>query len=294
MFSILFLWVRALLVGSVLFVTLLAANMLQVCSLILLPISPSAFRLVNTSMAGAWWSSCVWVAETLYGFRFTFVGEAVPPHENAMVIGNHQGMADILGVLAFADRNRRTSDLKWFAKDPLKYVPGLGWGLYFLDCIFLKRDWTADRGKVRSAFSKLLEFRVPFYLVSFVEGTRATPDKIAASKEWSKSRGYPIFQHVLGPRTSGFSASIQGLRERLDAVYDLTILYPGSCPSVLQLMLGKCEGMELRVRRFPVGELPKEQEALSKWIWTLFEEKDRWLENRKLSTRDTRLRGKVL
>lgn len=43
-------------------------------------------------------------------------------------------------------------DMKWMVKDIIKYVPGVGWGMLFLDCIFVKRDWTTDKESIRKTF----------------------------------------------------------------------------------------------------------------------------------------------
>ena len=98
-------------------------------------------------------------------------------------------------------------------------------------CIFVKRAWTRDKATILATFSRILENRVPIWLISFVEGTRFTPDKLIRSQQWAAEKG--VFQphHVLTPKVKGFVASIEGLRPHLDAVYDVTIGYVEGAPN---------------------------------------------------------------
>ena len=107
---------------------------------------------------------------------FVFSGDDLPQGENTLVVANHQSMADILVLMPLARRQARLGDMKWFAKDIIKYFPGVGWGMLFLDCLFLKRDWMADRSRIDQTFSKIRDHGVPFWVISFSEGTRRTPE----------------------------------------------------------------------------------------------------------------------
>lgn len=42
---------------------------------------------------------------------------------------------------------------------------------------------------------------------------------------FAKKRDLPQLEHLLIPRVKGFAQAVQSLRDRLDAVYDLTIYY---------------------------------------------------------------------
>jgi 1-acyl-sn-glycerol-3-phosphate acyltransferase len=201
-------------------------------------------------------------------------GDAVPDLENSIVISNHQQMPDIIAIMALAWRKKRLGDLKWFVKDILKYVPGVGWGMLFLDCLFVKRSWESDENRLHSIFSKFLREKIPIWLVSFSEGTRFTPAKLVRSQEYARKMGWPEPRHVLVPRTKGIVASVRGLRGHIQAVYDITIGYPAGIPTLWQFAQGYVRCVHLRVRRFPVEELPRDPEAMSTWLRARFEEKD--------------------
>ncbi len=255
-----------------LLITVLAANALQILSLVIRPFSRTAFREVNCAIAGAWWSLCVRAGRDLQGAKLVLTGDPLPAgRENAIVIANHQQMADIYVLMMLAHRARRLRDLKWFVKDPIKYVPGIGWGMLFIDCIFLKRNWDADRSKIDATFSKLKRDAIPVWLISFVEGTRVRPEKLERSREFARSRGLPELKNVLFPRSKGFAATVQGLQGHVTAIYDVTIGFTGGVPSLWDVASGRSREFHAHIRRFPAAGLPAD---LSAWLIERFREKD--------------------
>jgi 1-acyl-sn-glycerol-3-phosphate acyltransferase len=261
------------------FITLLFVNLLQLSSLVVLPFSRKAFRAVNRWCADTWWGLCVTAADRLYKVQVIFTGDDVPMRESALVVANHQQMPDIPAIMKFARTKDRLGDLKFFVKKQLKWVPGMGWGMQFLDCLFIDRDWSADRETIRTTFSRLVDDRVPVYLVSFVEGTRLTLPKLAAAQQYSQSHDLRAPTHTLVPRTKGFAASVEGLRSHIDAVYDLTIAYRGGVPSLWQYMKGLVRQIHVHVRRFPINELPDSADDVRQWLLDRWHEKDDLLEH---------------
>ena len=199
--------------------------------------------------------------------------------EDALLIANHQQMPDIPAIMKLAKTKDRLGDLKFFVKKQLKWAPGVGWGMQFLDCPFIDREWSSDSANIRRTFSKLVDNQVPMWLVSFVEGTRATLPKLEASREFARSRGLAETRHVQVPRTKGFTASVQGLRGHVTAVYDLTIGYEEGVPTLWQYLKGLVGRVHLHVRRLPIEELPETDEGLRQWLLERFVEKDRLMEN---------------
>jgi len=261
------------------FATLLPINLLQTLSLVALPFSRKAFRAVNRWYADTWWGLCVTTADRLYKVQVIFTGDDVPKRENALVAANHQQMPDIPAIMKFARTKDRLGDLKFFVKKQLKWVPGMGWGMQFLDCVFIDRDWTADRETIRRTFSRLVDDEVPVYLVSFVEGTRLTLPKLAAAQDYARAHGLRPPVHTLVPRTKGFVASVEGLRGHIDAVYDLTIAYDHAVPSLWQYLKGLVRRIHVHVRRFPIADLPNSADDLRQWLLDRWHEKDDLLEH---------------
>ncbi|MBL0210380.1 MAG: acyltransferase [Holophagaceae bacterium] len=264
--------------GGFLIASLLAINFFQMSSLVILPFSRKQFRAFNRFCADTWWGWFVVYTERWQGVQAVITGDAVPRDENAIVVANHRDYSDIAMLLCLGARKGRLGDMKWFVKDVLKYLPGVGWGMLFLDCIFVKRNWTADRASVERTFAKVKDNKIPIWLVSFLEGTRLTPRKLEASQRYMSSLDLASTSHVMFPRTKGFVASVRGLGSHIQAVYDVTIAHEGSVLKLWELLKGSPRKVHLHVRRFAVPDLPLDDSALADWAVALFAEKERLLQ----------------
>lgn len=266
-------YLLAVLLLVLLAVTVLLANFCQMLSVLLLPFG--LFRPANRFISGAWFGLLRWSVEVVLGVQMRRTGDSFPWRENAFLLSNHQAMSDIPAIISLAHRSGRRGDLKWFVKNELKWVPGIGWGMQFLDCLFVKRNWTADKRKVEETFSRIRNHDVPFWVVSFLEGTRATPAKLARSQAFAAKSGLPRLHHVLLPRTKGFEASLEGLGDKTQAIYDVTIGYEGPPPWLPALFFGPVRCIHLHCRRFT--EWPRSREERNAWVIKRFQEKDELL-----------------
>ena len=264
--------------GVILIIALLIINIFQMLSLVVLPFSRRKFRAFNRFCANTWWNWLVIYTERLQGTDVVFTGDAIPRDENAIVVANHRDYSDIAMLLCLGARKGRLGDMKWFVKDVLKYLPGVGWGMLFLDCIFVKRNWTADRASVEKTFAKVKRDKISIWLVSFLEGTRLTPGKLEASQRYMARKNLTPTRQVMFPRTKGFVASVRGLGSHIQAVYDVTIAHEGPVLKVWDILKGTGRKVHLHVRRFPVPDLPADDAELSAWAINLFVEKDRLLQ----------------
>lgn len=270
---------RGTLASLVLFPTLLLTNLVQMLSVVTFPISKKLFRSINRFCANTWWGLCVFWAEKLHGTKVKVTGDNVPNKENAILIINHQTMTDIPVLLNFALTKQRLGDLKWFVKKSLQKVPGIGWGLNFLDALFIKRNWMNDQALIEETFRTLITYNVPMWIISFVEGTRAHPHKILKSQEYALKSGLKPLKYVLTPRTKGFIGTVLGLRQHATVIYDITIGYEESHPpSLWQWISGEVRQAHLHIRRFEISKLPIDEKGLSDWLIKVFQEKDELLE----------------
>ena len=256
--------------------TALLANLLQCLSLLLYPFSQPLTRKINLYIAGAWWFLCVFCTR-LCGIQVHLSGDNAVPQENALVIANHQAMADIILILCLAQSAGRLRDCKWFVKEQLKYMPGIGWGMLFIDCIFLKRRWAEDANSIQATFSKYRERKIDFWLISFLEGTRSNPSKREKSKAYAKAKKLPEFTHVMLPRTKGFLATSEGLYGLYGSVLDLTLAYESTPPSLLSFFCGNTQEIWVHCKRFDAKSLPKGTGATHTWVLERFKEKDQRL-----------------
>lgn len=263
----------ALLVVGLSFGTL---NVFQILTLPVRFFSVRLFRKLLFRYALVCAGVCHWWMMKVYRFRPKFILDPMPPGENAIIICNHQAFADVVVMLQFSMLLRRPGDLKYFVKDSLKWLPGPGWSLWFYDSIFLKRNWDTDTRKIEKAFAHIKDYDLSFLLMTFPEGTRQTPKKLAASQKYMRSLGIEPFQNVLCPRSKGLWATTQALGNRIDAIYDLTIDYNlPQAPSFWKFISGTLPDYTLRVRRYPMGEVPMTQDAQKNWLIERFREKDK-------------------
>ncbi|PIE89243.1 MAG: hypothetical protein CR997_12390 [Acidobacteria bacterium] len=257
-----------------LIVSLLTCNALQTFSLLVWPFSKRFFRRINQAMAHFWWTFFITVVEKKNKIKVTFWGQDVPEKEHVILISNHQCMADIPTVMTLARRKQRIGDLKFFVKDIIKYVPGVGWGMLFLDCLFVKRTWSADRESISQTFRNISRYKVPIWLVSYLEGTRFTAKKLISSRKFAAKAGHWMPEHVLLPRTKGFVATVQGLRDCVSAIYDLTIGYPDGVPTLWQIISGFVPSLHIHISRTAIVDIPTDPAEISNWVMEQFKKKD--------------------
>ena len=192
-----------------------------------------------------------------------------------LVVSNHQSWADIVVlVIAFYGR---IPQFKFFTKRDLIWIPFIGLALWLLDFPYVRRygrerlraDPTLgaiDRDATRRACSGFRER--PTSILIFLEGTRFTAAKRLAQES--------PYQALLRPRVGGFSLVAEELADRLDAVVDVTITYPGGAPGFWNFLCGRCPTITLRARTLPPPALA-DREAARRWVDRLWAEKDREL-----------------
>jgi 1-acyl-sn-glycerol-3-phosphate acyltransferase len=260
-----------LLVGVPLFV----CNFFQFLGIIfLLPFSKHACRSWNGAIAGFWWSSLVLWTRHVHCLQIRRSGDPLPRDKSAIVICNHIEQPDIPVVLDLAFQSGTIGGLKFFVKNELRFVPGIGWGMRMLNFLFVKRAWSEDANFVLRMFAQIADYRSPVWIVSFPEGTRIRPAKLKKSQEYARKKGLPVFENVMLPRPKGFVSTVENMRHRVDGVYDLTIQYPDGIPSIGDYIRGAIPEVLLHVRRFPMESLPSSPEDLEAWLIARFKEKD--------------------
>lgn len=261
-------------------IAVLSSLLLSLCLILALLIWPFSRKIhyrTNCFLANTWGEFCVWWARVVCRIKIEEHGDAINQHENTIVIANHQCMADLITTLTFASRRGRIGDTKSFSKNSMKYWPGLGWALVLLDFIIVKRDWQKDATSVQRMYDRILRRGAPFWLVIFPEGTRITSEKLKRSQEYARQKNLSELQHVLLPRTKGFVSALESLHEKIDAVYDLTIDYGASVPSLWQVACGSPCHVVITVRRYPMSALPVHETEIKEWLYQRFVEKNKQL-----------------
>lgn len=265
--------IRGYLCVALLVILLVPLNLAQMASIFVLPINKRWFMRYNMFLKQTYCGFVARVAK-FCGNRLVQTGDKPRP-ENTLVFANHQSMIDIVFIWIWCMEPKTIGWIKWFAKDALKYIPGMGWGMMFVNTLFVKRDWAKDADSVKATFSKIRKGNLPTWLVIFPEGTRLKPDKVASSKAYAARKGLPVFENVMLPRGKGIHASIQGLANYLVSVYDVTIQYDGPIPSLMDFFSVGGYTARLHAVRYEISAVPERERDLNTWLLGRFIEKDK-------------------
>ncbi|KAL1918441.1 uncharacterized protein VTP21DRAFT_3101 [Calcarisporiella thermophila] len=263
-------------------------NAVQILSLPIALFSERTMYELNSKLVRIVWITMQLIFERVNQGRITFSGHKLPRGESAFVISNHLSWADFYLLHSLSIRRGMIGYCRYFVKDSLKWLPFYGWGMWIMGMIFLKRDWQRDQRKINLAFGQIRRLNPPIQLISFLEGSRATPKKLHESQLYAKSHDLPVLKNVLLPRTKGFISTVKALRgTNIKHVYDFTIAYkhetlgfghPPSVQRVHQPRISPEYECHVHVRRYSVDELPQDDAGLNQWVRDRFVEKDALLE----------------
>ncbi|CAD5113021.1 DgyrCDS2223 [Dimorphilus gyrociliatus] len=199
-------------------------------------------------------------------------------HENTLILMNHKYDIDWLMTWIISERIGILPTTKVFVKNSLKYVPIFGWAWVFTESIFLKRSWEKDRKIITRDLQFLHEYP-PGYnitLLMFCEGTRFSEKKLEESNKFAAKNNLPQLKHTLLPRTKGFVLTMEGIKDKFDAVWDITIGFrkDGATPTVQSIFDGKPTKAELYCRRIPIKDIPTDSDKeASDWLYKTFAKK---------------------
>ncbi|XP_022927862.1 1-acyl-sn-glycerol-3-phosphate acyltransferase 3-like [Cucurbita moschata] len=281
--------IRAVLVivplGLLFILSGLIVNVLQALVFVLVrPISKCWYRRINKLVAELLWLELIWLIDWWAGAKvelytdqatFQLLGQ-----EHALVLCNHRSDIDWLVGWVLAQRAGCLGSALAIMKKEAKFLPVIGWSMWYSDYIFLERSWAKDESTLESSFQSLMDFPMPFWLALFVEGTRFTQQKLLASQEYAASRGLPVPRNVLIPRTKGFVSAVNHMRSFVPAIYDCTVATSpkDNPPTLLTLFRGQSFVVKLQVKRHEMQELPVTADGISQWCKDLFVTKDTLLE----------------
>lgn len=199
-----------------------------------------------------------------------------------LVISNHISWVDIIAL--FRAFHGKSAFIRFFMKRQLIWFPILGQACDALEFPFMKR-YSAEflerhpekRGEdlvtARRACRRYR--RIPVTVLNFLEGTRFTREK-------HENQASP-YRHLLRPRIGGLSFALASLGDQLDAVYDVTIAYPGHDCTFWQLVTNRIPRIAVRIRRLElqpdlineaITRPGPERDRFKAWVDDLWREKD--------------------
>ncbi|MFK3819892.1 acyltransferase [Pseudomonas sp. NPDC089407] len=287
---------RRLLTGILTTTLLLLNTVVLICPLLV-------FALLKLVLPGrgrdyASWA-VMWVAETWSEIDKAIFALCIPTKwdirgvENLrkdtsyLAVSNHQTWVDIPALIE--SLNRRTPFFKFFLKKELIWVPLLGLAWWGLDYPFMKRYSKAFLEKHPELKGKDLEItkaacelfkRQPVTVVNYLEGTRFTEAKRLEQQS--------PYRYLLKPKAGGVAFVLAALGEQLDALLDVTIVYPGNqAPGFWALLNGSISRViiDIQVRELDpalwAGDYendPEFRQTVQAWVNQLWVDKDQRIE----------------
>lgn len=198
--------------------------------------------------------------------------------EHAYCVMNHTYEIDWLIGWMICDRIFMLGNCKAYAKKVTQYIPMLGWCWKFSEFVFLERSFEKDKENIIRQVGELSDHPDPMWLLLFPEGTRFTKSKHQTSEEFAQQKNLQSLKYHLQPRTRGFTTSIQPMKGKVPAVYDILLAFNERDkvpPTITSLLLGKSVTAHMYMRRIPLEDVPDSEEAQSQLLRDMFQRKDR-------------------
>ncbi|CAG9858624.1 unnamed protein product [Phyllotreta striolata] len=244
------------------------------------------------------------------GFDIVEVGDDITPclEDRTLVIANHQSTADVpLLFSCFNPKKQILPNIMWIMDSVFKYT---NFGI--VSCLhrdFFIKAGKATRDKSLKDFEQhLLDVYIPLrrkWLMLFPEGGFLRKRK-AVSHRYAEKMNYPKYEYVTLPRVGAMQVIMDTLNKkpvvnnnlnfsrnftrpsddcgeipRIEWILDITIAYPNGWPIDLQhIVFGNrapCQTVFF-YRLYPIKELPQETEAMTKWLFDRWAEKENMLE----------------
>lgn len=197
------------------------------------------------------------------------------------LVANHRSWADIL-VLYYVF-NRKAPPLKFFLKQQLIWVPGIGLACKALDFPFMQRyskqylkKHPEKRGKDIETTRRSCEaFKShPSTIILFPEATRFTAEKQAAQQS--------AYQQLLTPRTGMVALSLSILGDYITHLLDITLAYDTPTATLWDVLCGRVSTISVHVNSVDIPDSIRNQlhnetelrQHTKQWLNTLWQEKD--------------------
>lgn len=199
-----------------------------------------------------------------------------------LMICNHQSWVDTTVNQYFG--LERMPLTRFFTKWELIFIPFVGQAFKILGFPMMKRHSKAEIAKNPALKTRdMLEARKsceqllsqPFTLLNYLEGTRFTPEKHAQQKS--------PYKNLLKPKAGGLALALNILGEQIDALVDMTIVYPDGVPGYGEFWLGEVPQVVVDLHKIDLPEWllagnyeddEAYREKFQHWIDQIWQEKD--------------------
>ena len=199
-----------------------------------------------------------------------------------LMICNHQSWVDTTVNQYFG--LTRMPLTRFFTKWELIFIPFVGQAFKILGFPMMKRHTKAqiaknpelkskDMHEARKACEQLLS--QPFTLLNYLEGTRFNPEKHVKQNS--------PYTNLLKPKAGGLALALSILGHEIDALVDMTIVYPDGAPDYHAFWLGEVSRIAVNLRKIEIPEWvhggnyeddAAYRERFQHWVDQLWTEKD--------------------
>lgn len=203
------------------------------------------------------------------------------PKASYLVNCNHQSWVDIFVLQSML--NRRVPFMRFFIKQQLIWVPFIGLAWWALDFPFMRRysrEQLEQNPQLRARDLETTErvcarlSSIPLSIMNFVEGTRFTPAK--------HDRQHSPHRYLLKPKIGGLSVALSTLKEQMQRLLDVTIVYPQGRPTLWSVFSGQLREVLVSIRLIHIPDDllgrdrndPAYRQALQAFINGIWVEKD--------------------
>ena len=199
-----------------------------------------------------------------------------------LIISNHVSWVDIFAVLRAY--HGKVAFIRFFLKKILIWFPIAGQACWALEFPFMRRyspEYLKQHPEKRGRDLETTRIacrryrRIPVTILNFVEGTRFTREK-------HEDQESP-YRHLLRPRVGGISFVVASLGEQLDAMLDVTLVYPKRDVTMWDFASNQLPWILVRARRIDVPlelvsagitEPGSDRERFKEWVEKIWREKD--------------------
>ncbi|XP_008272401.2 1-acyl-sn-glycerol-3-phosphate acyltransferase epsilon isoform X1 [Oryctolagus cuniculus] len=226
--------------------------------------------------------------ENYTGVQILLYGDLPKNKENIIYLANHRSTVDWIIADMLAIRQNALGHVRYVLKDGLKWLPLYGCYLSQHGGIYVKRSANFNEKDMRNKLQSYVNAGTPMYLVIFPEGTRYNPEQtevLLASQTFAAQQGLPVLKHVLTPRIKATHVAFDSMKNYLDAIYDVTVVYEGKTdkgqrkvsPSMTEFLCKECLKIHIHIDRIDKKDVPEEEAYMRRWLQERFEIKDKLL-----------------
>lgn len=144
-------WLLHLLIADLLLCALLPAS----------AVLPTLAYNISSGIAESVWRGIQWLFTSFNCASIIVAGDTLPRGETALLVSNHVEWTDFYMIQELAIRAGMLSRCRWFAKQQLKWVPFLGWGLWAMGMPLVSRKWMQDEKEINRVFHGVINHRWP-------------------------------------------------------------------------------------------------------------------------------------